>query len=116
MNLQENIQRIKEVMGINESNIPVSIRRRASEAEIERYIKDSEFDLIFYCDHYVDAEDYAYDVIVTAIDNFLSQIEDDIEKQDYYDDLWVYLTDLCRNSFNQYLIDAYKTNCKGKKI
>jgi hypothetical protein len=46
----------------------------------------------------------------------LSQIEDDIEKQDYYDDLWVYLTDLCRNSFNQYLIDAYKTNCKGKKI
>jgi hypothetical protein len=116
MNLQENIHRIKEVMGINESNIPISIRRRASEAEIERYIKDAEFDLIFYCDHYADVDDYVYDVIVTAVDNFLSQTEYDIGKQDYYDDVWVYLTDLCRNSFCEYLIDAYKTNCKGKKI
>jgi hypothetical protein len=116
MNLQENIQRIKEVMGISESNIPISIRRRASEAEIERYIKDAEFDLIFYCDHYVDAEDYAYDVIDTAVDNFLSQIEDDIEEKDYYSDVLDYLRNLCRNSFGEYLIDAHKTNCKGKKI
>jgi hypothetical protein len=114
MNLQENIQRIKEVMGINESEIPLSIRRRASKEEIERYIKDSEFDLQFYCDHYVDAEDYAYDVIDTAVDNFLSQIEEGIEEMDYYSDVLDYLRNLCRNSFGEYLIDAYKTNCKGK--
>jgi hypothetical protein len=115
MNLQENILRIKEVMGINES-VPISIRRRANEAEIERYIKDAEFDLIFYCDHYAEVDDYVYDVIVNAVNNFLSQIEDNIEKQDYYDDALVYLTDLCSNLFGEYLIDAYKINCKGKKI
>jgi hypothetical protein len=27
-----------------------------------------------------------------------------------------FLRNVCRNSFGHYLIDAYKTNCKGKKI
>jgi DNA-directed RNA polymerase subunit RPC12/RpoP len=119
MNLQENIHRIKEVMGLNETNIPISIRRRAREEEIERYIKDSEFDLRFYCDHYAgyDYNESAYvnDVIVSAVANFLIQIDNDIQDKDYYDEAFDYLVELCKTSFSKYLSDAYETHCvKGK--
>jgi hypothetical protein len=116
MNLQENIQRIKEVMGINESEIPISIRRRFNEERLQNYINNAEYDLQFYCDHFNDEEDYAHEVIDNAIDSFLNEIEYDIEEKDYYSDVLDILRNFCVKSFGRYLIDAYKTNCKGKKI
>ena len=117
MNLQENIQRIKEVMGINESNIPISIRRRASEEKLQNYINDAEYDTQFYCDHFETGEDYADEVIDTAIDRLLSQIDEDIEEMDYYSDVLDYLRNLCRNLFGEYLINSYKKNClKDKNV
>jgi hypothetical protein len=117
MNLQENIQRIKEVMGINESNIPASVRRRLNSETLEKYIKNSEQDLLFYCDHYVDVEDYVSDVIRTATGDFLVyRVDDDIEDKDYYNYLFEYLENLCWELYGESLKDTYKNNCIGKKI
>jgi translation initiation factor RLI1 len=116
MNLQENINRIKEVMGINESVIPVSIKRRLNSEKLGKYIETSEHDLLFYCDHYVDVEDYVSDVIRTATGNFLVYgIYDNIEDEDYYDDLFNYVENLCWDLYSEPLKDTYKKNCIDKK-
>jgi len=71
--------------------------------------------LLFYCDHYVDVEDYVGDVIGTAIGNFLYAVDEDIEDKDYYNDLFEYVQSLCWGLYSESLKDTYKNNCIDKK-
>ena len=111
MNLQENIQRIKEVMGINESIIPMSIIRRANEDTLKEYITKGEINYPTLCDDFEDEYDYADAVIDYALDEFINNINDEMYDEDYYSDVMDYLRNLCRNLFGQYLIDIYVTTC-----
>jgi hypothetical protein len=116
MNLHENIRRIlREETSINEFVIPPSVRRRLNSETFEKFIRASEYDLLFYCDHYVDVEDYVGDVIGTAIGNFLYVVDEDIEDKDYYNDLFDYVQSLCWDLYSESLKDTYKNNCIDKK-
>jgi hypothetical protein len=111
MNLYENIHRIKEVMGINESTIPISIKRRANEETLKKYITMGEIEYPTLCQDFYDKFEYADSVIDYALDQFFYEINDNIDNEDYYSDVMDYLRILCRNIFGQYLIDIYETTC-----
>jgi hypothetical protein len=111
MNLQENIHRIKEVMGINESTIPISIKRRANEETLKKYITMGEIEYPTLCQDFYDEFEYADRVIDYALDQFLYEINDNIDNEDYYSDVMDYLRNLCQSIFGQYLIDIYETTC-----
>ena len=111
MNLQENIHRIKEVMGINESTIPISIKRRANEETLKKYITMGEIEYPTLCQDFYDGFEYADSVIDYALDQFLYEIDDNIDNKDYYSDVMDYLRNVCQSIFGQYLIDIYKTTC-----
>jgi len=108
MNLQENINRIKEVMGINESIIPASIKRRANKEFLKDYITKGELEYPTLCDEFSDGYDYADEVIDYAVRDFLSDMEENNDEYVYALD---YLVETCRNIFGQYLIDIYETTC-----
>jgi hypothetical protein len=111
MNLQENILRIKEVMGISESTIPITIKRRASELTLKEYITKGELQYPTLCDDFEDEYEYADAVIDYGLDEFLYEVNDDIFDEDYYSDVMDYLRNTCRDLFGEYLIDVYKTTC-----
>jgi len=111
MNLQENINRIKKVMGIKESTIPISIRRRADGETLKKYITMGEIEYPTLCEDFGDEFEYADTVIDYAIDEFLSQINDNIYDEDYYSDVMDYFRGLCRDMFGEYLRDIYRTTC-----
>ena len=114
MNLQENIQRIKEVMGINESTIPSSIRRRANMETLDEYITMGELEHLNPCDDFDSEFDWIDAVIDSAIDRFLSKINDDIFEEDYYSDVMDYLRNMCRDLFGDYLSSIYKMTCSDE--
>lgn len=115
MNLQENIYRIKEMMGINESTIPVSIRRRANKETLEKYIIDSEFKNPTLCDDFEDGYQYANDVIDDAIDEFLHEIDENALEEEYYIDTVNYLRKLCRDLFEEDMVNMYEITCSEYK-
>lgn len=112
MNLQENILRIREVMGINESTIPILIRRRANVETLKEYISRGELQYPTLCDDFYDEYEYADAVIDYALDQFLYEVNDDIFDEDYYSDVMDYLRNISRDEFSYYLIDIYRTTCK----
>ena len=111
MNLQENILRIKEVMGINESTVPISIKRRDNRRTLEDYVMRAKLEYPTLCDDFDDGYEYANAVIDYAIDELLSGVDDDMYEQPYISDVLDYLRIKCRNLFAQNLIDIYKTTC-----
>ena len=111
MNLQENILRIKDVMGINESTVPSSIRRRANRETLKAYINRAELEYPTLCDDFGDEYEYAVAVIDYAIDKLLDDVDDDIFEQDYISDVLDYLRSMTEIMFGQYLIEVYKTTC-----
>jgi len=111
MNLQENISRIKEVMGINESTIPSSVKRRTNPETLKDYIMRAELEYPTLCDDFEDGYEYADAVIDYAVDKLLDDVDDEIFEQDYISDVLDYLRSKSKILFGQYLIDIYKTTC-----
>jgi hypothetical protein len=97
---------------LNESLIPISIRRRANEETLKEYISMGEINYPTLCDDFEDEYEYADAVIEYAVDEFIEKINDEIFDEDYYSDVMDYLRNLCRNIFGQYLIDVYNTTCE----
>jgi len=111
MNLQENILRIKEMMGISESTVPNSIKRRANRETLKEYIFRAELEYPTLCDDFEDEHEYAVAVIDYAIDKLLDDVDDDIFEKEYISDVLDYLRSMTEILFGQYLIDIYKTTC-----
>ena len=111
MNLQENIHRIKEMMGISESTVPNSIKRRANRETLKEYIFRAELEYPTLCDDFEDEHEYADAVIDYAIDKLLDEVDEGIFGEDYISDVMDYLRSMTRIFFGQYLIDIYKTTC-----
>ena len=97
---------------LEESIIPLSIKRRANEEYLKEYISMGEINYPTLCDDFVDEYEYADAVIDYAIDEFLEEIDDDMTEKDYYSDVMDYLRNLCRNLFGEYLTDIYLTTCE----
>lgn len=93
---------------LKESFVPISIRRRATEENLKKYISMGEINFPTLCDDFDDAYDYADAVIDYGLDEFLG---DTLEDEDYYSDVMDYLRNLCRDLFGEYLIDIYKQTC-----
>lgn len=96
-------------MGLNES-IPIKVRRRISDESLEEYVMKAKNEYSQPCDYFDDVYDYVDLVIDYGIDDFLAELED-IENDDDYSDIMDYLRSMCRNMFSQDLIDTYKKSC-----
>ena len=72
-------------------------------------IRDREYPTL--CQDFYDGFEYADSVIDYALDQFLYEIDDNIDNKDYYSDVMDYLRNVCQSIFGQYLIDIYKTTC-----
>ncbi len=111
MKLQENIDRIRQVMGLNESKIPSSVMRRANIETLEKYINIADNRNQNICDDFYDGYEYADFVIDEAIDKLISEIDDNMDNEDYYPNVMDYFRSLCRDMFGEYLMDIYRTTC-----
>jgi hypothetical protein len=96
---------------LKESLVPISIRRRANEEVLKKYISLGELNYPTLCDDFDDEYEYSDHVIDYAIDEFLSENTIDIEDEDYYSDVMDYLSSLCRDMFGEYLYEVYKNTC-----
>ena len=96
---------------MSESTIPTTIKRRANQQTLEKYIWDGEINYPTLCDDFEDAYEYADAVIDYAIGEFLEEVEENIYDEDYYSGVMDYLRKLCRDEFGKYLIDIYEMTC-----
>ena len=108
------VKSCKELMG--ESIVSNTIKRRANQQTLEKYITDGEINYPTLCDDFEDGYEYADAVIDYAIDKFLGEFGEDIYEQDYYSDVMDYLRNLCRDEFGKYLIDIYETTCTEEEL
>ena len=108
------VKSCKELMG--ESTVSNTIKRRANQQTLEKYITDGEINYPTLCDDFEDGYEYADAVIDYAIDKFLGEFDEDIYEQDYYSDVMDYLRKLCRDEFGKYLIDIYERTCTEEEI
>lgn len=93
MNLNENIRRVKEVMGIYESEMTIHLRRRFSKEELDNLVADIENQIISG-----ESRDTAiYDTIrnLIAIKDF-TDIDNLGSEQDYWDSYLKYETPLVK--------------------
>jgi hypothetical protein len=96
---------------IRESILPVSIRRRSSKDMLEPHINDAMMNYPTLCDDFDDPYEYADNVIDYAVDNFLWKIDDDIEEKEYYSDVMDFLREMCRELFEDKLVEDYNFTC-----
>ena len=101
-------------MGIitEESDIPISVKRRANKETLKDYITLGELNYPTLCDDFDDEYEYSDHVIDYALDEFLSEYTIDIEEEDYYSDVMDYFRSLCRDIFGEYLHEIYITTCE----
>ena len=101
-------------MGIitEESDIPISVKRRANKETLKDYITLGELNYPTLCDDFDDEYEYSDHVIDYALDEFLSEYTIDIEEEDYYSDVMDYFRSLCRDIFGEYLYEIYLTTCE----
>ena len=109
-----NVKSCDEVM--SESTIPNTLKRRANQQTLKKYITDGEINYPTLCDDFEDAYEYADAVIDYAIDKLLEEFDEDIYEEDYYSDVMDYLRKLCRDEFGKYLIDIYEMTCPEEDI
>ena len=92
---------------LKESTIPLHIRRRANEETLKYYISLGEQNYPTLCDDFDDAYDYADGVIEYAVTELIEDMEDEV----YYNDVMDYLSETCRNLFEDYLVGVYHETC-----
>jgi hypothetical protein len=109
-----NVISCEELM--RESTIPNTLKRRANQQTLKKYITDGEINYPTLCDDFEDAYEYADAVIDYAIDKLLEEFDEDIYEEDYYSDVMDYLRKLCRDEFGDYLIDIYEMTCPEEDI
>ena len=110
----KNIKSCDEVMG--ESTIPNTVKRRANQQTLEKYITNGEINYPTLCDDFEDGYEYADAVINYAIDEFIFEFDEDIDEEDYHSDVMDYLRNVCRDKFGKYLIDIYEMTCPEEEI
>ena len=100
----------------NESRVSSTIKRRANQQTLEKYITKGEINYPTLCDDFEDGYEYADAVIDYAIYKLLDEFDEDIYDEDYYDDVMNYLRKLCRDEFGKYLIDIYENTCSEEEL
>jgi hypothetical protein len=93
-----------------------TIKRRANQQSLQKYITDGEINYPTLCDDFEDGYEYADAVIDYAIYRLLDEFDEDIYDEDYYNDVMDYLRNVCRNEFGKYLIDIYKNTCTEEEL
>ena len=100
---------------LKKSFIPISIRRRANEETLEKYITMGEAEYTSPCD-FGDEFEYADSVIEFALDEFIGDVENNLYDEDYYSDVVDYLRDLYKNFFGDYLMETYNETCIDEEL
>ena len=101
---------------MEESTVSNTIKRRANQKTLRKYITYGEINYPTLCDDFEDGYEYADAVIDYAINELLAEFDEDIYVKDYYSDVIDYLRNVCRDEFGQYLIDIYKETCTEEDI
>ena len=92
---------------LKESFVPISIRRRATEETLKHFISFGEINFPTLCDDFSDGYEYSDNVIEYAVDELIEDMED----EDYYNDVIEYLSSVCRHLFEDYLVGVYNDTC-----
>jgi predicted transcriptional regulator len=100
----------------NESTVSSTIKRRANQQTLKKYITKGEINYPTLCDDFEDGYEYADAVIDYAIYKLLDDFDEDMYEQDYNSDVMDYLRNMCRNEFGKYLIDIYETTCTEEEL
>jgi hypothetical protein len=105
----KNVKSCDEVM--SESTIPNTLKRRVNSTTLQNYITNGEINYPTLCDDFEDGYEYADKVIDYAIDEFIFEIDKNVDEEDYYSDVMDYLRNICRNEFGEELIRIYNETC-----
>lgn len=92
---------------LKKSAIPLFIRRRADKESLKDLISLGEMNFPTLCDDFSDGYEYSDRVIEYAVDKLIEDMED----EDYYNDVMDYLLSLCRELFEDYLVGLYDMTC-----
>jgi len=109
--IKKDIQKKSQQDFINESDSMNWVKRRANKESMKKYITNAEINFPTLCDDFDDEFEFVDKVIDYAVDEFLEEFNEDIYEEDYYSDVLDYLRNLCRNEFDEYLLDIYRTTC-----
>ena len=93
---------------LKEYNIPLHIRRRANKETLKHFISLGEMNFPTLCDDFSDGYEYSDGVIEYAVTELIEDMEDEV----YYNDVMDYLLSLCRELFQDYLVQVYNETCK----
>jgi len=93
---------------LKESAIPLFIRRRANKESLKHFISLGEMNFPTLCDDFSDGYEYSDSVIEYAV----TELIEDMEDEDYYNDVMEYLYSVCRHLFEDYLVGVYNDTCK----
>ena len=116
MNLAENIQRIKEMMNLNttvlnEGDLKTWVKRRISDDNLEKLLRDKELDFPTLCDDFDHDYEYAGAVVVGMIDNLLDEYHSNPWDEEGSSDVKDYLLKVIRELYWEYLLSTYKITC-----
>jgi len=92
---------------LKEYNIPLHIRRRANKETLKHFISLGEINYPTLCDDFSDGYEYSDRVIEYAV----TELIEDMEDEDYYNDVIEYLYSVCRHLFEDYLVGVYNDTC-----
>ena len=93
---------------LKESAIPLHIRRRGNKESLKHFISLGEMNFPTLCDDFSDGYEYSDSVIEYAV----TELIEDMEDEDYYNDVIEYLSSICRDLFEDYLVGVYNDTCR----
>ena len=102
---------------LNSSKIPFWIKRRANKENLKKYIVEG-LKFPIECDDFDDPIDYVYFVIEFAVDLLINDYEghseEDFIDSDAFPDTSDYLNAVCRELYQDILIDLFLKKCSEK--
>jgi hypothetical protein len=94
-----------------EQETPNWFKRRYNAENMEKYIDKSEEFYPTLCDDFGDEFDYADNVIMHAVREFMTT-DEDIFEDERYDEWEERLVEMCKDKFGERLFEIYRTTCQ----
>lgn len=94
-----------------EQEIPIWFKRRYNAQSMEEYINKAEEFYPTLCDDFGDEFDYADNVIMHAVREFMTT-DEDIFEDERYDEWEERLVEMCKEKFGERLFEIYRTTCQ----
>lgn len=98
-----------------EQEIPIWFKRRYNAENMEKHIDSAEMFYPTLCDDFGDEFDYADNVIIHAVREFMTT-DEDIFEDERYDEWEERLVEMCKDKFGERLFEIYRTTCQEDEL